>query len=71
MKLPKKIDLLAQQQAANGNSGGRISQKDLAIAKPLNFKNRLPVIQLETGANIKNTRGTIKDINRLSPYYFS
>jgi len=65
MKLQSKDEILQTQQYANA-LGGRVHIKDLKIAKPIT-QNRMPVIQLDV-KNIKNTRGTIYGINRLSPY---
>lgn len=67
MRLQSKKSILIQQQQSDA-LGGRVSGKDLSIAKPIT-QNRLPVIQLnDTAGNIKNTKGTIYSINRLSPF---
>ena len=67
MRLQSKKSILIQQQQSNA-LGGRVSGKDLSIAKPLT-QNRLPVIQLsDTASNLKNTKGVIYPINRLSPF---
>lgn len=66
MKLQPKKEIMKTQQLSNA-LGTRLTSKDLTISKPI-IKDRLPVIQLAVGSNIKNTKGTVYHINRLSPY---
>ena len=65
MKLKSKKEILEEQQFNNA-LGGRVHIKDLTIAQPITY-HRMPVIQLDV-KNIKNTKGTVYGINRLSPY---
>lgn len=68
MRLENKMKILKKQQLSDGSSGGRVGPKDLTVITPL-VKDRLPVISLqEDKTNIKNIKGSIYHINRLSPF---
>ena len=70
MKLQSKESIMKTQQQSNA-LGTRLTSKDLTISKPL-LRNRMPVIQLSADpTNIKNYKGTINHINRLSTFHFS